>query len=284
MYRANHSTHPVQTLRDTAIALEAAVLLCLAKPGKKAVHQLRTSTRRVEAQLELLSRVPRLPAREGHTRKLRRLLKDMRRAAGRVRDIDVQRELIKKEAGSSGDGTNRARRDRADRTLREETRTLRRELKRRREEEAEHLLRLLRRRRERLPLALQGLLDSLEPAERIALSESQLTALARGCYKGSLRRQPDAKGSQAAQLHGMRKRAKLARYIAESSPEEAVAAHRLAALFERVQQAGGEWHDWLLLEQVAAEELGDSAKLPQRFAAHAETALHVFQRRLGYKI
>ena len=37
------------------------VQLCLTKPGKIAVHRLRTSTRRVQAQLELLSMLPALP-------------------------------------------------------------------------------------------------------------------------------------------------------------------------------------------------------------------------------
>ena len=87
-----------------------------------------------------------------------------------------------------------------------------------------------------------------------------------------------------AQLHELRKRAKLARYLAESAPRSAVAAQRLAKQFATLQQAGGEWHDWLVLAQVAAGELGPSATLSQRFAAHADHALHAFRRRLGEPI
>ena len=49
---------PGATASQAVASLEASVLLCLAKPGKVAVHRLRTSTRRVEAQLELLSMLP----------------------------------------------------------------------------------------------------------------------------------------------------------------------------------------------------------------------------------
>jgi len=64
MAQADQSAHPVQKLREAVASLEASVLLCLVRPGKVAVHRLRTSTRRVEAQLELLSMLPGLPPHE----------------------------------------------------------------------------------------------------------------------------------------------------------------------------------------------------------------------------
>ena len=45
-----------------------------------------------------------------------------------------------------------------------------------------------------------------------------------------------------------------------------------------------EWHDWLVLAELATRELGDSAKLPQLYAAQADRALRTFKRLLRYKI
>lgn len=277
MAQADQSAHPVQQLREAVAALEASVLLCLAKPGKIAVHRLRTSTRRVEAQLELLSMLPGLPPHQQQARKAVRLLKQLRQAAGQLRDIDVQRDLVRNEvAGSKVDGAPCP-----DRELRDEARQLLRTLKRKGEEAADRLLRLLHKQRARLPLVFEELLDALAPAGSIALSEAELTALARDCYARTGVRQPSPSVHlEPAELHETRKRAKLARYLAESAPQSALEAHRLAARFAALQQAGGEWHDWLILAEVAAGELGDSAKLPQRFAAHADRALRTFMRRL----
>jgi CHAD domain-containing protein len=279
MARSTQSAHPITTLRETAKSLEAAILLCMAKPRKSAVHRLRTLTRRIEAELELISMLPGLPRHEEQKRAALRLLKKLRRAAGDVRDIDVQRDLIRNEAA----GKNGAPRPGPD--VREQARRLRRELQRKRDEAAAHLLRLLHKQRTQLPLVFEELLDTLAPAEPITLSEPKLTALVRDWYA-----HPDNGGPppsaprDAASFHAIRKRAKLARYLAESAPESAVRARRLAARFENLQQAGGEWHDWLILSEVAAHELGDSAQLPQRFAAQADSSLRTFKRRLRYKM
>src|ERR1035438_4787019 len=117
----------------------------------------------------------------------------------------------------------------------------------------------------------------------MALSEPRLIELILARYGSNHQTETPAPPvpDDTAQLHELRKRAKLARYVAESAPTSAVAAQRLAGQFAILQQAGGEWHDWLVLAQVAAGELGSSAKLPQRFAAHADHALLAFRRCLG---
>jgi hypothetical protein len=46
---------PVGKLREQAKRLEAALSVGVSTPTVKAVHELRAATRRVEAQLELLS-------------------------------------------------------------------------------------------------------------------------------------------------------------------------------------------------------------------------------------
>jgi CHAD domain-containing protein len=281
MAQADQSAHPVQQLREAVASLEASVLLCLAQPGKVAVHRVRTSTRRVEAQLELLSMLPGLPPHRQPARQAVRLLKQIRQAAGQLRDIDVQRDLVREEvAGSKVHGVPHP-----DLGLRREARRLRRALKRKGEEAADRLLRLLHKQRARLPLVFQELLDALAPAGSIALNEAELIALARDCFRNRRVASPiDAAPQDTAELHEIRKRAKLARYLAESAPHSFLEAHCLAAQFAALQQAGGEWHDWLILAEAAAGELGPSAQLPRRFAARALHARRAFQRRLRYKI
>jgi CHAD domain-containing protein len=274
MANSAHSAHPIATLRETTQFLEAAILVCLAKPDKEAVHNLRTSTRRIEAQLELLALLPKLPPHQKEARKALRLLTKLRRAAGRVRDLDVQRNLI----GDETDGKNGGSRPTLE--LRKEASTLRRTLKRRRDQEADSLQHLLNKHRAKFPLTFEKLLAVLEPAESTALSEATLTALIREWYAQHTPCSPTAP-QDPAQLHDIRKRAKLARYLAESMPESAASARSLAAHFEDLQQAGGKWHDWLLLQELSASELGHTAKLPQRFSIHAQNSLRAFKRRLN---
>jgi len=269
---ANQPVQLIETLHDAIARLEASVVQCLSKPGKEQVHRLRTSVRRVEAHLELLSLLGRLSPEDVHTREARRLLRQFRRVAGRVRDLDVQNGLIQSEASAQATDTQH------ERSARAEARKLMRKLKQEREEEVGQLLRLLHRKNKRLPRILEEVLATMRSAGPVKLSQSQLIALVRGWYQQAGGR--DAPTNDVAGLHDARKRAKLARYLAESAPPSALAARRLAARFAAVQRAGGEWHDWLVLTETASGELGDSAELPRRFAAYADRALLVFQRRI----
>jgi CHAD domain-containing protein len=274
MAPSTQSAHPLQTLRETTQALEAAILVCLNKPDKAAVHRIRTTTRRIEAQLELFAMLPHLPPHRKEAREALRLLKKLRRAAGQVRDLDVQRDLVGNEA------TSRNGHSRPTAELRKEASALTRTLKRKRDQEAAHLQQLLKKHRAEFPLVFEKLLDALAPAASLTLTETRLIALIRQWYAGHTPRSASIPRDHT-QLHDIRKRAKLARYLAESAPKSAAAARRLAAHFEALQQAGGKWHDWLLLADLSSTELGNSAELPQRFSAHADTSLCEFKRRLS---
>jgi CHAD domain-containing protein len=252
---------------------------CVAHRRTEAVHRLRTSTRRIEAQFVLLSMLPGLPPHEEQERKVLRLLKRLRQAAGRVRDLDVQREFIRAEAASNSAAAE------PDHGLRSEARHLRRALKHARDKEADHLLKVLNEQRDELPRLFADLLAALAPAQSLKLGEADLLALVRNWYGSQIEPDSPAKTPYSTtELHEFRKRAKLARYLAESAPRSAVFAHRLAARFEGLQQAGGEWHDRLVLAEIATAELGHSAKVSQLFAAQAEQARRTFRRRLRYKI
>ncbi|HXE09637.1 MAG TPA: CHAD domain-containing protein [Acidobacteriaceae bacterium] len=274
MASAAQSTRPVEALRYAIQSLEAAALVCLASPKKKPVHHLRTWTRRIQAQLELIALLPDAPNSPEQQANVLDLLKKLRHAAGRVRDLDVERDLVAGEFARLKGSSRTAI------ALRKEARTLRKILKKQRDEEADALLSHLKKQRKKLPLALKDLCDTFAPMKETALTEAQLSDLIRDWYM-RCNPQPAASSDARETLHAIRKRAKHARYMAEIAPKTSTRAHRLAARFEAMQQAGGHWHDWVQLHDVAAKELGKSAPLPQRFAAHGERSLRTYKAKLA---
>ena len=289
MAPSSKAVYPVRVLGQTATALEAAVLECLEKPRKDAVHRVRTTTRRIEAQLELLELIGRerrahrngngsharvFPAHREQAEKFRRLLKKLRRAAGEVRDLDVQQNLIDGEAANG-----------AAQPVRKESKDLGRTLKRRRDKRADRLMKLLGRVQTKLPRRVKDLEDALEPAGETVIAEDQLMELVQRWYRHSAAAHTHGvEQGDPDSLHAVRKLAKLARYLAETAPENARRAHKLAERFEALQEAGGQWHDWLILAEIAGQELGGSAELAHRFSQHAEQSLSEFQKRLRYKL
>jgi CHAD domain-containing protein len=278
MPSAAPTAHPLETLTELTTAFEASVLECLARPRKRTVHNLRTSTRRIEAQLELLSLLPDLPPHKKPRNQAIKLLGKIRQAAGKVRDLDVQGDLIRKQASSKS----------ATKSLCDEAHKLGRALKKLRDVEAGSLTALLHKQESRLPLTLEELHDALTPAKAIALTERSLIELVRTWYAENVPAQPPTSSppddTSTERLHNIRKKAKLARYLAESAPKDALKARRLAAKYEDLQQAGGEWHDWLLLAALATDHLGKSSKLAARFHAGAGKSLRAYQRKLAKKI
>jgi CHAD domain-containing protein len=261
------TAHPIHTLRRLFTALEAAVAATLADPNPKAVHRLRTTTRRIEAQLELLSLLPDLPEHARPKAKTQKLLKQLRRAAGRVRDLDVQLKLTQSKSPR----------------LHQELHQLESSFKRQRGEESKRLLRILRRHQEKLSRRFKTLLEALAPAETLGLPISRLTQLILRWY---LHQTPTTANS-SSQLHTIRKAAKLARYMAESASPTAKSprtpAARLALIFESLQQSGGIWHDWLTLSRIARRELGPSSSLSQSFASNCQESLASYRRDLKFQ-
>ena len=256
----NTIAQPVRTLYELVTRLEAAITLTLARPKPRAVHHLRTTTRRIEAQLELLLLLPELPEHAKPAEKSRRLLARIRRAAGRVRDLDVQRDLT--QSGSS--------------KLHHDADHLRNLFERRRDEEADRLLRTIEKHQRKLTRSLEKLLKAFAPAESFTLSISQLSELTIRWYVHHV--PAIAEGSD--QLHTIRKSGKMARYMAESAIKSAPPTRRLAQTFESLQQSGGEWHDWLTLSEIAKDELGSSSLLAQAFTRRCEKSLSDYRGQL----
>lgn len=263
------TAHPVRTLREHVTALEAAITLCLAGARPRAVHRLRTTTRRIEGQFALLAAMPNLPALDARAiKEARRSLKKIRRAAGAVRDLDVQVELID-DVQASGSTA-----------LLHDVSRLQAKIEATREDDTKRLRKLLRGRGVELAGELENLLETFEPVESLSLTPAELIALARDWFQKNTPTEPPGDADDPEYLHAVRKTAKLARYIAENAPKSAASARKLARGFEDLQQAGGEWHDLLVLAEKAREMLGEASPLTEALTQRCQLALKRYKQRL----
>jgi len=200
-----------------------------AQPEAKKVHRFRTGVRRLQALLEELC-----PARDRNQKRLLKLLTRMRKKAGKVRDLDVQLAAL-------------------------------RSLKfpqepRRKTQLMQQLIELRGQREKKLSKALTR--------EAVREIHKRLKR-ARKDFHPEVNRDPLSVARQVLEpiakadglpteelVHQYRLLAKRARYTAEfasKSPESA----QFIAQIERVQDALGDWHDWITLTRSAAKRLGD---------------------------
>jgi len=193
------------------------------------VHRLRTGTRRLQILLGELS-----PELDRNQKKLLKLLGRLRRRAGKVRDLDVQlaalrrlkipreprrkTQLISELIELRGRQEKKLRKAVDHDTVRETHRRLKRAGKAFKPEASRDPLTVAR-----------------EMLERIHREDGPMTE---------------------ALLHQYRIAAKRARYAAEFAEQSAEAAQFIAGL-KRIQDASGDWHDWLTLTQTANAHLGD---------------------------
>ncbi len=189
----------------------------------KNVHLFRTSTRRLEAVVEEL-----VPEPDANLRKLMKQLGKLRRRAGRVRDLDVLMTKLRTLNGSA----EPARKLELLRSLSE--RRSRQEQKLVKTLDSENM-RQIRKRLKRAEAALV-LPDGLAPT---AIATRMFAALAR-----------DHETLTPELLHQYRIKGKRVRYIAELDGEEAK-AEKIVVELKRMQDAIGEWHDWLTLSEAA---------------------------------
>lgn len=266
------------------------MLAAVTSTEESAVHKLRTSTRRVQAHLQLVDLLhgdggtPPLLAHKHQASAVLDRLRRVRRSAGSVRDLDVQIETIRSDApdkaavhkGTPGDAVRR------------QAKKLRKHLQAKRESEARRLVHTLKREEQELAVELLALEDALKPLERRSLSVSALVKRVTGYFAANLEpvlngKQPDLRRRIEAlhedDLHTVRKLAKLCRYMLESAGR-GTAAQQTAEHFEALQEAGGRWHDWLLLQQLSADFHGGKAELTQRYHVHAEACLAEYYLRL----
>lgn len=146
--------------------------VCLAEPKEKAVHKLRSNTRRIEAQLLLLQHVPGLPPYRKEAARLLRELSRLRRAAGKVRDYDVHEGLLEEFRHSAASASAEQA------ALREPAETLWTEQAAERERLAAKLVKLLEKRTPDIAAALEAVLKALKPAAMLNVPATTLLELA----------------------------------------------------------------------------------------------------------
>jgi CHAD domain-containing protein len=244
---------PVTAFLRQSLALKAAIVDCLDSPSMKPVHRLRSSTRRLEATLELLDLSTDVKVRR-KSKPLRKALREIRRGAGAVRDLDVHRNLLK--AYKKNNDTDKLDHD----------------LVSAREKAAHQLTSELRKDQKQLNQELNELETILKPVLDLDLSGAELISLTRKWFASTI---SHLDPQQDDQLHAIRKAGKTARYIAETGAKDSKAVAGLAARFEHAQNTLGAWHDCLLLLDEAQESLPEHSPTTEQLQ---EKAVHLRQQ------
>ena len=275
--------YPVEVLRENTNALDEARLACEKEPDSKAVHRLRTLSRRVEAQLLLLDSVPTLPKHKKEAKRLRRELKKLRRGASEVRDLDVQRKRLGDFATPGGDadadGTT-GKPDDVEISLEKGIATLDAHLQEQRGKHAAKLQMMLRKHGSRISEAAKALLERVGDEHRFQLSPDELLTRAGALVAGdALLRKSLHRTLTEVELHSVRKAAKAARYLAETMPQQR-AVESAGKRFEALQDAGGAWHDDLELARLAKRVVGKKHALTRRVALEQQRNLRVYREAL----
>jgi CHAD domain-containing protein len=219
--------HPEQTRsRFRKLARQISQLSGTLTPEN--VHEFRTSSRRVEVLLADLAE-----GRSGNDKKLLRLLSRLRKRAGKVRDLDVQSGALRSLKIPQEPG----RKLQLSRSLAEE--------RSRREKKLAKSLdkRTVAEMRKRLKRAAASL-EIPDNADPLTLARQKLNDL-----------EVDQGAVTEKTLHQFRIAGKRVRYIAELGGKDAEAT-RLVAQLNHMQDAIGDWHDWLQLADKAEKLFG----------------------------
>jgi CHAD domain-containing protein len=236
---------PVTVFLRQSLMLKAAIAACLKKPSPKRVHYLRSTTRRIEATLELLA----LSGIRKQSKPLRRSLRKVRRAAGDVRDFDVHSDLL-----AAYNHTPDSRR-------------LRKDLTTARKKAEQKLVKRLEQERPKIERRFDNLEASLRSALDLDLSGTKLITLTRSWFAEAIRGL-DPQHDQ--DLHTLRKASKTARYLAETGVDASKAAATLAARYEAAQKSLGEWHDHFLLLHQAHTRLQQNSETIEQIQGDTE--------------
>jgi len=224
--------------------MERNLLRMAADPNREAVHDFRTTSRRLETLLDLL-----LPAQDRNQRKLLKLLGRIRRRAGRIRDIDVQLAAL--------------RSFKVPQEPRRKTQLMHRLIDLRVQHEHK-LAKLLKKKvvtelKKRIRRAAQNLRATSNRDPLMVANEILRSVSTAGPLNDEI-------------LHRYRIAVKRARYAAEFAPRSAERDNFIAAL-KQLQDALGSWHDWMTLTRTAARHLGEIEQSSLVAALHNVTRL-----------
>ncbi len=286
------SSRPVQDrlahLLPVADAFNAAVAKASDDADPEAVHRVRTGSRRLQALLEATLREtgPAGHALERPARTWLRALKQVRRAAGAVRDLDVQRKLLEnwtakqtpKQDPTPGSEANPPaeikQAEMLDAWLKSERKHL-----------AHGMQKQIKKRQQGLTDGQSALFTAIT---RVPLGRPRAVRTADTVALEEFVRAADAMPLlHADNLHDFRKATKKARYVAEAGGD---GDSRVAKALKEVQDAIGEWHDWLCLGEETKAALGRNApeltaafrgEIEREFAAAVKTTQSMRSRLVG---
>ena len=219
-----------------------AVSKVLDDPKPKSVHRLRSTIRRIESFVGYAN----LDISKKEERSLEKLT-DLRKRAGKVRDLDVQADLL----GNLGNGS--AAKDR---------KALAELLEKKRERQVKRLDSAVRKihgakffgRLDRIAEHAGALQDGKNrPLAPLLEAKAQLAVIGKDFA-------PD-QTMKPSRLHGVRVALKRIRYMAELA-EESPEQEELIRELKSAQDAIGDWHDWHELTQRAEKRFADRASCP----------------------
>jgi len=237
---------PVAAFLQHSLILKTALADCLEDPDPKAVHKLRSTTRRLEAVLEVLNTFTDLPSVPKRSRGFRRSLRKIRKVAGDVRDLDVHRELLSHYQSMVG------------------ATKLNTDLRKARKKRAKRLQQHIGAEEAEIRHALERLEIIFAELPELNLSGRRLIRITKGWLAPALR---NLDPHQDEDLHSIRKACKTARYMAEIGSGASEAAAKLAKRLYGVQQTTGAWHDCLLLLSRAQASLPGESPFIERLYA-----------------
>lgn len=222
--------------------LSAAVSKVLDDSKPKSVHRLRTTIRRIESLVSYAN--PDIGKKE--ERSLEKLT-DLRKRAGKVRDFDVQKDLL----GTLGNGSTA-----------KDRKTLAQLLEKKREQRAKRLEAAVKKLHEakffvRLDRIAEHAADPQDgknrPLAPLEEAKVQLAEMAKDFGAGQT--------MTPNRLHGARVALKRIRYMAELAEESAGQKEFMREL-KSAQDAIGDWHDWQELNERAEKRFSERASCP----------------------
>ncbi|MFZ0319405.1 MAG: CHAD domain-containing protein [Candidatus Sulfotelmatobacter sp.] len=227
---------PIDPKRCRAVfqKLERDLVKLSSKSQAQSVHRFRTGTRRLQILLGELS-----PKLDRNEKKLLKLLSRIRKRAGKVRDLDVQSAALR--------SLKVPREPRRKTQLVNQLIELRREQEKKLHKEVDRAT--IREIRKRLKRAAKRF-NPESARDPLAVAQAMLQRLKRASDPLS-----------EAVLHQYRILSKRARYAAEFAAASP-ATDRFISETKRIQDASGDWHDWLTLTQTANQRLGDVRESP----------------------
>jgi CHAD domain-containing protein len=269
--RQQDTSQPRAQLIATAEAFKAAITQCVEDGAPEAVHAVRTGSRRLQATLEAMLREDAPVSVRKPAKGWLRQLKQVRRTAGTVRDLDVHRKLLEHWVANENS------------PLEKQAGVLDGWLKSRRKHLASDMQRKIGRRQQELEQRQAVFLAAIDSEDMFGRRVQRSTD---DVALEQFVRAADAMPSlDAENLHDFRKATKKARYVAESgySGQE---FSNVAKALKRVQDAIGDWHDWLCLSQEADAALSKSstevtASLKREVDRHFSAALRTTQTMRG---